>query len=157
GAQPGFHSLRVFAEDSLREVYRSDPIEIIVKPGSRPVNDDFEDGIPVQGASVRVVGSSAGGTLQFYEQRLSTNMAGASLWWVWTAPSDSPVTVTTQNTGDDAEVAVYSGDFLDTLEFITGALRNCTFTPAVGRQYAIVVDPRNRGDQVVLEILSADV
>lgn len=66
--------------------------------GQAPVNDHFADRIPLAGSSITINGTLAGATLESGEP---TNVCAStyfpvgtgSVWWTWTAPASTPVTV----------------------------------------------------------------
>lgn len=154
---PGTYLLRAIAEDELRAIYRSETKAISVYPKVRPANDDFENRIELNGGYVRGSAWTVGGTMQARELRASTNSAGTTLWWSWTAPNDAPVTVSAQNSEGVPFVTVYTGESLETLVLITNGSPSVVFTPVAGQTYSIAVDPRASGERVVLDIASADV
>ena len=77
------------------------------------------------------------------------NPGGKSLWYTWTAVTNTPVTIDTLGSTFDTLLAVYTGSVISNLTVIAtnddingAAVRqsSVTFTPAIGTTYHIAVD-----------------
>ena len=158
-ATTGEHNLRAIAEDSFRRPFRSDFTTINVRPAGAPENDLFARRIALDGTTLRRIKPSAEATVETNEPGGRTNHpAGATLWWAWTAYDASPVTISAQNSSSNgASVAVFKGSNLETLTAVTNGVPLARFVPEPGVTYALSVDPASRGDQVVLDLVTADI
>jgi hypothetical protein len=157
-APPGEHNLRAIVEDSFRRPFRSEIIPIEVLSAGAPENDDFARRLHLTGTAARSIKLTSGARLEPGEPRVPAGNSGGTVWWSWTAYDNSPVTISAQNSSDPgATVGVFMGDTLGTLIPVTNGSPRVVFTPMPGSTYAIVVDPKNRDDQVVLDLAAADV
>jgi hypothetical protein len=77
------------------------------------------------------------------------NPGGKSLWYCWTAPTNTPVTFDTLGSTFDTLLAVYTGDVVSNLSLVAGnddiagwtnRQSRVTFTPTTGTTYHIAVD-----------------
>ena len=158
-AATGGHELRAVAEDSFRRPFRSEFVSVTVREAGAPQNDLFARRLSLEGRSLRRMKPTGDATTEFAEPGLRTNNpARATLWWAWTAYDALPVTISAQNSsGPGASVAVFTGDTLKSLRAVTNGAPLVRFTPSPGVTYAISADPGNKGDQVALEIATAEV
>ena len=156
-ATPGEHTLRAIADDTFRRPFRSDSVPIYVNVAAPPSNDNFTNRLLVSGNLVRSTKPSAAATLES-EPRPALDYSGRTLWWSWTAWDDSPVTISAQNSSaPDTSVAVYQGDSFESLAVVTRGISQVQFTPAPGQTYNIVLEPKDTGDLVTLDIATGDV
>ena len=112
--------------------------------GAIPDNDNFATRIALLGTNVTTTGSNLGATLEPGELDPSF-LGGRSVWWSWTAPADGAVTITTAGSSFDTLLAVYTGDTLSNLTFVTFNDRETntsivTFNVVAGTVYQISVD-----------------
>jgi hypothetical protein len=158
-APAGDHNLRAIADDSFRRPFRSDIFTITVRPAGAPDNDLFARRVPLDGLNLRRIKPSASATTEPGEPGLRlNNPTGATLWWTWTAYDATPVTLSAQNSSaPGASIAVFTGTNLTSLNPVAQGLPSVHFTPQPGVTYAISADPAVRGDQVVLDIATADI
>lgn len=159
-APPGEHNLRAVAQDSFRRPFRSSITTVNVRPNGAPENDLFARRINLDGLYLRRIKPSTSASVEIGEPILRAQSAadGATLWWSWTAYDDSPVTISAQNSSSPgAQVAVFLGSSLATLELVASGSPHARFQPQAGVTYAISVDPAARGDQIVLDLATADV
>jgi hypothetical protein len=114
--------------------------------GAIPDNDNFATRIPLVGTNVTTTGSNVGATLEPGELDPSFE-GGRSVWWSWTAPVDSAVTITTAGSNFDTMLAAYTGDTLSDLTLVTfnddretTNTSMITFNVVAGTVYQISVD-----------------
>lgn len=127
--------------------------------GERPPNDNVADAWPLSGAMGTVSGDSTLATREIGEpQHGGYSDAGASIWYLWTAPVSAPVIFSTQpGVGFDAVVAVYSNAEGTVYSAVASATRGTneyaevTFDAQVGVTYRVAVAGRsNTGGPVSL-------
>jgi len=73
-------------------------------------NNDFSRPIQLSGMSGTVGGSSRGATRQANEPLHAGVNGTNSIWYVWTAPTNGPFTISTAGSSFDTLLAVYTGD-----------------------------------------------
>jgi subtilisin family serine protease len=112
-------------------------------------NDDFEDRIELTGLSATASGTSFGATTQPNEPEHGHNSGGASLWWTWTAPINSSVTITTIGSTYDTTLGIYAGDEISNLITIASndeihggqaPASKVIFDASAGTSYHIAID-----------------
>ncbi len=116
--------------------------------GIPPANDAFASAQAISGSSGSMTANNANGTKQSGEPNHAGKAGGASVWYNWTAPSGSPVTIDTAMSAFDTLLAVYTGSSVSGLTQIasndnssTNTTRSrVTFTPVSGTVYRIAVD-----------------
>ncbi len=79
---------------------------------SGPPNDNFASAISISGSSGQTTGSNVGATLETGEPSYH---GGQSVWWRWTAPSSSTVTIDTFSSTFDTKLAAYTGSSVGSL------------------------------------------
>jgi hypothetical protein len=157
-ATPGEHSLRAIAEDTFRRPFRSEFVTIFVRSAGPPENDNFAQRLPISGLVLQSTKPATAATAEPGEPRPAENYSGKTLWWSWTAYNRTPVTISAQNSAiTDTSVAVFRGDALANLVFITNGIAAVRFIPEAGVTYAIALEPRTNADFVSLDIAVADV
>lgn len=120
-------------------------------PGFVPANDNFANAIALNlnGAAVETTGSNIAATAESGEPKHAGETATHSVWWRWTAASNTDVTVTTYGSDFDTILGVYTGTSVDALTRIAsnddeqgGVVRSSklTFTPTSGTTYYFAVD-----------------
>jgi outer membrane protein assembly factor BamB/subtilisin family serine protease len=82
---------------------------------NRPLNDDFASRATVSGSNVRIRASNVGATTESGEPAHADVTGGPSLWWTWTAPTSTQVTLDTSGSSYDTILAVYTGSSLGSL------------------------------------------
>ena len=116
-----------------------------------PANDNFAAATPITGASVEIQGTTVGASKQTGEPNHGGDPGGTSVWYRWTAVSNSLVTIETCETTPNADtlLGVYTGNEpLATLTQVTGNDEGCNggsgarvrFLAAAGTIYNIAVD-----------------
>ena len=127
---------------------------------SKPLNDDFANATKVASGGGSFLSNNRFATIQTAEQEPAhagdTNVA-ASLWWVWTASTDTNVLVDTRGSAFQAVLAVYVGTSVNSNDLVqvaaTNGLRSAkpaslTFAATAGTAYRIAVaspNSTNRG------------
>jgi len=116
--------------------------------GVPPANDNFVAAVSISGTSGTATGNNANATKQPGEPSHAGNPGGQSVWYNWTAPSASPVTIDTAMSAFDTLLAVYTGNAVNSLAAVANnnnistnnARSRVTFTPVAGTIYRIAVD-----------------
>lgn len=112
-------------------------------------NDAFASCVVLSGTAGTRSDNNSTATKEAEEPDHAGNPGGHSLWYCWTASTNSAVTFDTTGSGFDTLLAVYSGSSLGSLTLITnrddiaGAtnrMSRVTFTPVTGTTYHIAVD-----------------
>jgi subtilisin family serine protease len=113
----------------------------------RPPNDLLADASPLAGATAEATGSNRAGTKEPGEPAHAGNAGGRSIWWTWTAPAAGTVTVSTDGSGFDTILAVYTGGGVASLIPVAadddsgeGLNSRVSFNAAAGSTYRIAVD-----------------
>ena len=116
---------------------------------AQPANALFANRIALTGATVATTGSNVGVTDQETEPAVLTNAGGGEVWWSWTAPASSEVTVTTAGSDFDTTLGVFSGTdlaslvtvaFNDDEDYYAGILTSrLTFYARAGATYQLAV------------------
>lgn len=114
------------------------------------LNDGFQNRLPLSGGASLSLSLNRGATREPGEPPHAGNSGGASLWWMWIAPKDGPVTISTAGSDFDTLLAVYQGEDLRALQAVaadddTGgnATSLVTFVARAGMTYPIAVDGFN--------------
>jgi hypothetical protein len=90
-------------------------LEFVRGPFNRPSNDNFTNRLALQGSSVNTNRSNAQATREPGESLHAQQFGDASVWFTWTAPSESSVRVSTEGSSFDTLLGVYSGTALSNL------------------------------------------
>lgn len=120
----------------------------VITPRFRVPGDDFDQRIPLAGATVTHSGlQNTGATKETGEPNHAGTAGGKSLWWTWTAPLSGPVSLNTAGSIFRNALAVYTGTALTNLTAVAtnlaGAGTNTSqvnFTATAGTTYQIAVD-----------------
>jgi len=126
-----------------------------------PANDAFANATAITSPIYQhISGSTDGATREPGEPGHSGNLAGASVWFRWTAPSSGPTQVLPCVAGFRPTLAVYTGATLSSLRPVSspvaidpflaadcqlGGLGGVGFDAVAGESYAIVVDGADGG------------
>ncbi len=110
-------------------------------------NNNFVNRIALAGTSASTAGSNANATKEIGEPNHAGNGGGRSVWWTWTAPSASTVTISTAGSNFDTILAAYTGTNVSALSTIAsdddsgaGLSSELTFNSTSGTTYQIAVD-----------------
>lgn len=111
-----------------------------------PTNDDFSNRIPLIGANVTTTGSNQRSSTQPSEPSL-LGQSSHSVWWTWTAPRSSSVTISLAGSSFNTVLGVYTGTTIGALTEVaanddSGAANTSqvTFNATAGTTYQICVD-----------------
>ncbi|NES03041.1 MAG: S8 family serine peptidase [Okeania sp. SIO2F4] len=114
-------------------------------------NDNLSNSLPLTGSAANVEAFNFEATTEdgeplHAENELEEN-GGSSVWWNWTAPTSSPVTITTNGSDFDTVLAIYTGDSVSDLTEVASdddsgqELESLvTFEAVEGTNYKIAVD-----------------
>ncbi len=111
---PGRNEITVVATDVAGNT--SDPATITVtyRPNDPP-NDHFTFAAPLLGVMGTNTVSTAHATREPGEPRHAGNDGGASVWWIWTAPTDGTLLLSTEGSTLDTLLGLYTGNRVDSL------------------------------------------
>jgi len=122
---------------------------------ARPANDTFLNRTSLSGTSGTTNGNTLLGTKENGEPNHANNTGGSSIWWAWTAPSSSQVTLSTSNSFDTL-LAVYTGSSVNALSKksandnnANSNTSNLVFQAVAGTQYQFAVDGANNSEGAV--------
>jgi hypothetical protein len=119
-----------------------------IEPTGVPVNDDFEDALPLEGT----INEEPGGAKSYFVNMPGFNWtagsqpgepdiaetAGTTVWYRWIAPESGVTRITACCA---PPVRVYTGDALGALTRVAaGTVMGAKFEATAGEEYAIVVD-----------------
>ena len=118
---------------------------------AQPPNDAFANGQSLSGSTGSVSGSNVNATKETGEPNHAGNSGGHSVWYRWTAPANTPVTIDTIGSSFDTLLGVYTGSSVSTLTTIASnddidgpnQPSRVSFTPVAGTTYQIAVDGWN--------------
>ena len=106
-------------------------------PASRPVNDDFENAMTVEGERGDAIGTNAGATLEPNEW---FGPAAATTWHRWTAPQDGRYHWQLLPIHDARKVLAFQGNSIETLRLVSGFPDGSAYFPVRrGIEYRIAV------------------
>lgn len=129
--------------------YDNNITRIPVSIGSvRPANDNFASANGLSGSSASVSASNIGATKESGEPNHAGFSAARSIWYFWTAPSSTIVTIDTVGSNFDTLLAVYTGTSVSALAAVasnddlssSSRQSRVTFAPVAGRTYRIAID-----------------
>jgi hypothetical protein len=126
------------------------PLLLLISESGRaqPVNDAFANGQSLIGNSGSIGGSNVGATKEIGEPNHAGDPGGHSVWYRWTAPAGTPVTIDTIGSSFDTLLGVYTGNSVSSLTTIASnddidgpnQPSRVSFTPVAGTTYQIAVD-----------------
>ncbi|HKO95919.1 MAG TPA: NF038122 family metalloprotease [Pyrinomonadaceae bacterium] len=128
-------------------------------PPPPPANDNFANAQVITGCTGTVAGSNLHSTKEAGEPTHVTGGGSRSVWYQWQAPSNGVATVTTEGSGYDTILAVYTGTSVNALGSALASnddipdvpgqphevTSSITFMASAGTIYRIVVDGFNNG------------
>lgn len=124
---------------------------------NRPFNDDFASRAKFTTDNLALRSSNAGATAEAGEPAHAGIAPAATLWWEWTAPAGSTVSVDTSGSGYDTILSVYTGSTLGGLTLVSAndddlgkVTSRVTFTAQAGVSYQIAVDGKNGASGLTL-------
>ncbi len=83
-----------------------------------PVNDYFAYATSLSSASGESTVNNTKATREAGEPLLINNPGGRSVWWSWKAPQDGSLLLTTEGSGIDTTLGLFTGDFVNALKWI---------------------------------------
>jgi len=118
---------------------------------ARPSNDNFADAQGLSGSSASVSGANSSASKEDGEPDHAGDPGGHSVWYRWTAPSSTPVTIDTIGSSFDTLLGVYTGTSVDSLTTIASnddiysmtRQSRLSFLPTAGVTYQIAVDGKS--------------
>ena len=126
---------------------------LLQRSGGAPANDPFTGSQAIDGSPGMVVGTNTGSSREEGEPYHLGQIPGRSVWYTWTSENDGEVTFSTDGSGFNTLLAVYSGDSLESIERITQnddveaqgtpGFSQVRFRVSAGVPYHIVVDGQN--------------
>jgi hypothetical protein len=128
-----------------------------------PSNDNFIHGSEITGSTLTAIGYIRDATIEAGEPERPFSNVSYTIWFKWTAPSNSIVTIdTTGTTVSRHFFAVYAGDSIQTLATVAGGLSSGTtpvtntFPAIAGTTYMISAGSSgSRDGTLVLTLTSA--
>lgn len=120
-------------------------ISIDLRAANAPANDDFASATVLSGTLPIVVsGDNVDASKQAGEpihDPGNFDTGGTSVWWTWTAPSTSAITVSTTGSDFSTLLGIYVGNAVATLTSVAKTTQGqLTFNASAGATYMIVVD-----------------
>ena len=144
-SQSGSHTVSVRAQNGVEPAF-TQTFTLAVSAPSLGVNDAFADAIVLSGFAESTAGSNAGAAKEAGEPNHAGQSGGASVWWVWVAPTTGRATIDTFGSSFNTVLAVYTGADLNTLVPLVsnddsgGSQSEVTFATIAGVTYYIAVD-----------------
>jgi subtilisin family serine protease len=128
-----------------------------------PVNDSFERATIIPATTKTVTGTLVSASRQDGEPQHAGQPGGASVWWVWTAPSNRQVTLRVEGSGINTLLAVYTGRTLGSLvpivsndDWLGSSLRSeVSFIAQPDEIYYIAVDAKTAATGPITLTLAA--
>jgi hypothetical protein len=125
---------------------------IINYSGTAPPNNNFGSATVLTGLTAGTTGRTYAATKENGEPLHAGNAGGASVWYRWVAPTSGQAVISTEGSGFDTLLGVYTGSSVSGLTAVAsndndGALSTSrvTFTAVSGITYRIAVDGKNNG------------
>jgi hypothetical protein len=123
------------------------PVTITAPCTAPPANDNFAGAQVIPYRTATVMGNTECATRQPSEPNHAGNGGGHSIWYRWTAPTSGTVIISTDGSGLDTLLAVYTGTTLNNLSVVAsdddageGVNSLVTFSATAGTTYWIAVD-----------------
>jgi hypothetical protein len=136
--------------NTLRYALALAALVVVIVPGaalgSPPSNDYFVNAEAIDGRFGWVDGDTTGATKEPGEPNHAGNPGGASVWYVWTAPTSGRATMSLCWSEFDTLLAVYTGDDVSALTEVAADNNGCspqsrvTFAATAGTTYRIAID-----------------
>lgn len=113
-----------------------------------PANDAWNQAAAISSPGTTVFATNTFATSEPGESHHADNDAGHSVWWSWIAGASGLVTITTEDSGFDTVLAVYTGTNVTTLTSVaanddaglTNRSSQVSFTATAGTKYSFAVD-----------------
>ena len=149
-------------------------ITLNLQAGQPPGNDAFASRFIISGLTNTLTGSNGSATKEpgepdhskrFYNNGNVGNFVGRSVWWTWTAPTNTITTVRVDATGSsfDALLAIYTGNSISNLALVypdyggssPTTAASYTFQASANTPYQIAVDGYGAASGTIVLKLSA--
>ncbi|MGC8829233.1 MAG: S8 family serine peptidase [Verrucomicrobiia bacterium] len=132
--------------------------------GGTVPNDMFTNAITISQLNSPLFGSNIGATKENGEPNHAGNSGGASVWYKWTAPSNSIIVISTEGSDFDTLLAVYTGSTLQNLvavasnddDYYGSGFSKVTFNAISNQTYYIAIDGyaySGGADQGIIKII----
>lgn len=114
-----------------------------------PANDAFAASVALSGAGIQTTGWNYNATAESGEPSHAGQVGGRSVWWNWVAPGNGTLVLSTQGSGVDTLLAVYTGTAVNALTQIAandngaglgGGASSLNTTVTAGTTYRIAID-----------------
>lgn len=120
----------------------------IVPASSGPANDLWSQSLAIPSPGVSVFATNTFATVEASEPRYADNNAGRSVWWSWLAGASGMITATTDGSGFDTVLGIYTGTNVGALTLMganddavfTNRSSQVTFSAVAGTKYYFAVD-----------------
>jgi hypothetical protein len=120
----------------------------IVAASQQPANDSFGLATAIPDLSFAVAATNTYATAEANEPVHGDSGAGRSVWWSWLASSSGIITATTEGSGFDTVLAVYTGTNVSALNLVaanddagfTNRSSQLNFSALAGTKYSFAVD-----------------
>lgn len=130
-----------------------------------PPNDNFVDRITLTGTNLTTLGTNILATSEVGEPSHARQPPSRSVWWTWTSPVPSLVTVDLSGSSFDTLLGVYRGQAVGSLTTVTnddqGGANNASkvsFLAARGRNVHFAVDGRDSAEgSIVLRLVAQEI
>lgn len=99
--------------------YTQGTVTLRIKPG--PTNDDFANATAIPGTNIAISAQLHGATREPGEPLLSTNSAGASVWWKWSPQTRTRAVLSATTQDVPIKLALYRGEALSNLVLLATA------------------------------------
>ena len=117
--QRGLNTISAIAIDQAGNASVASTITVTYRPDDVP-NDLFARATVLAGTKGTVSATSVGASKEFGEPNHGGNDGGHSVWWMWTAPANGVLSLSTLDSTFDTVLGVYSGNFVDRLTVVGG-------------------------------------
>jgi hypothetical protein len=114
---PGRNTITVNATDIAGNTSLPVTLTINYRPLD-PVNDYFAYATVLSNTSGESTVNNTKATREAGEPLLVNNPGGRSVWWSWKAPQDGSLLLTTEGSGVDTTLGLFTGDFVNSLKWV---------------------------------------
>ena len=129
---------------------------LITYAGTAPPNNSFSGATVLTGATTGTTGRTFAATRENNEPLHAGITGGASVWYRWVAPASAPAVISTEGSGFDTLLGVYTGSTLSGLTPVAAndndaplTTSRVTFNAVANTTYRIAVDGKNGAAGVV--------
>ena len=137
----------------------SGTIVLKIIPGAPPANDNFTNRIWLTGIRTNFTANNYGATCEPGEPNTGFyDVGNQTVWWSWQAPADGRVTLSTEGSDFDIQLAVYTGTSLTNLvrvarniPFADGYANRVNFAVQANTTYNMAVDGNYYGREGTIQ------